>query len=252
MSLTNKTVSGSYKDLLHLDNSNSGITASGKTVKDGDGVSSCIALGTNKLTVAPSADSTSTVVMQNVSGDALFKVNTTSKLVSVNETQLAANTQYLRFFGHDINVAAGYHYLVGLSHSPNSAKNLSNGANPGVPSFSIDNDDLIHYLHYVDTNITVDAVNVIVGASAASGDAINFHLVSLATGDTTTVDEFSSITVVADDSGTSNAGYEQFYRIALDIQSANVDAGDYLALTIESDGANSDYSVNAQIRYHLR
>jgi len=135
---------------------------------------------------------------------------------------------------------------------PNTHKDLGNGANPAVPTFSNDADDYVHYLHYVDTNITVDAVNVIVGATASGSDAINFHLVALATGDTTTVDEFSSCTVVADCVDLTNAGYEQFYRVPLDIQSANVDAGDYLALTIEADGTTNDFSINAQVRYHLR
>ena len=31
-----------------------------------------------------------------------------------------------------------------------------------------------------------------------------------------------------------------------------LDAGNYLALTIEGNGTNSDYSVNALVRYHLR
>ena len=124
---------------------------------------------------------------------------------------------------------------------------------PAAPAVSNNGDDCVHYLHYVDTDITVDAVSILVGASGSSGDSINFHLCSLATTDTTTVDEWSSTTIVADQSPvTSNNGYEQFYRIALDIQSANVDAGNYLALTIEGNGTNSDYSVNALVRYHLR
>ena len=82
---------------------------------------------------------------------------------------------------------------------------------------------------------------------------MNFHLLNLATGDTLTIDEWSSTTVVADQSlPVATAGYEQFYRIPLSIQSANVDAGNYLALTVEGDGTNSDYSINAQVRYHLR
>ena len=257
MALTNKTVAGSYKDLLQVDNSNSGLTSSGKTIKDGDGNSSCLSLGVDKISVTPSASSTANVVMSNGSGDVLLKVDGTNKLVKVNETQIPANTQYLKFFNHDRSLSTGYHSLVTLFNGngasiPNTVKSLGNGANPAVPTFSNDADDYIHYLHYVDTNITVDAVNVLVGAASASGDSLNFHLVALATGDTTTVDEFSSCTVVADDSGTSNSGYEQFYRVALDIQSANVDAGDYLALTVEADGTNSDYTINALVRYHLR
>lgn len=251
--LSDQKISNTFKDLLHLDNSNSGITASGETVKDGDGTSSCLGLGTNKFTITPGSNSTANVVMNNASGDGLLKVDGVNKLVKVNETQLAANTQYLRFFGHDIDVATGAHQLVSVGgHSPNTAKTLGTGTDPAVPTLSNDADDYIHYLHYVDTNITVDAVSVLSGANGASGDTINFHLVSLGTTDTVIVDEFTSCTVVADNASTINAGYEQFYKNALDIQSADVDAGSYLAFTIESSGTNSDYSVNALVRYHLR
>ena len=114
-------------------------------------------------------------------------------------------------------------------------------------------DDVVHVLHYVDVDITIDAVTVLVGSSGATGDSINFHLMGFATPDSTTIDEFSSATVVADQASvTVNAGYEQFYRVALDIQSADVTAGHYLALTIEGNGTNSNYAVNALVRYHLR
>jgi len=255
--LSDQKISNTFKDLLHLDNSNSGITASGETVKDGDGTSSCLGLGTNKFTITPGANSTANVVMNNTSGDRVLAVDGVNKLVKVNETQLAANTQYLRFFGHDIDVQTGAHQLVSVAFGnastvPNNPKSLGTGTDPAVPTLSNDADDYIHYLHYVDTNITVDAVNVLSGATGASGDTINFHLVSLGTTDTVLVDEFSSCTVVADSASTINAGYEQFYKNALDIQSADVDAGSYLAFTIESSGTNSDYSVNALVRYHLR
>jgi hypothetical protein len=254
MALTDKTVASTYKDLLHVDNSNSGITSTGKTVKDGDGNSSCMSLGTNKLSVTPAANSTANVAMSNASGDTLLKVDGTNKLVNVNETQLAANTQYLRFSANDINVDNGTHIGVPVAGQvANAAVTFGTSANPAAAAVSNNGDDFIHYLHYVDTNITVDAVTVLVGATTATGDSINFHLCNVATGDSGTVDEWSGTTIVADQSSvTVNAGYEQFYKVALDIQSADVDAGNYLALTIEGNGTNSDYSVNALVRYHLR
>ena len=254
MALTDKTVASTYKDLLHVDNSNSGLTNTGTTVKDGDGASSCVALGKNKLSVTPAANSTANVAMSNASGDTLLKVDGTNKLVNVNETQLAANTQYLRFSANDIDVDNGTHIGVPVAGQvANAAVTFGAGINPSAPSVSNNGDDWIHYLHYVDVNMTVDSVAVLVGATTATGDSINFHLLNLATGDSSTVDEWSGTTIVADQSSaTVNAGYEQFYRVILDIQSADIDAGNYLALTIEGNGTNSDYSVNALVRYHLR
>tara|TARA_Y100000593_G_scaffold94657_1_gene194931 strand:+ start:3470 stop:4243 length:774 start_codon:yes stop_codon:yes gene_type:complete len=257
MALTNKTIAGTFKDLLHLNNSNNGVQNSADDVYDGNGGKTCLAVGKNQLVVATQSDSTSNVTMQNAGGDALLVMDGTNKLIRVNETQAIANTQYLRFFAHDIDVDNGTHIgvpLAGIQGTmPNANVTFGTSANPSAVNLNNNGDDWVHYLHYVDTNITVDAVNILVGATAASGDTLNFHLCSIATGDSTTIDEWSSTTIVADDSGTVNAGYEQFYRVALNLTSnVDVNAGNYLALTVEGNGTNSDYSVNALVRYHLR
>jgi len=44
MSLTNKTIANTYKDLLQIDNGNNGVTTSTKAVKSGDGTSSCLSI----------------------------------------------------------------------------------------------------------------------------------------------------------------------------------------------------------------
>jgi hypothetical protein len=253
MALTDKTVASTYKDLLTLNNSNSGATSAGTTIQDGNGTNTALTLGTRNSTFRPATDHTAILSVENAAGDDILRVDTSNKLVKVNETQSIANTQYLRFGYNDIDVDSGTHIGVPIMGAITNANvTFGTSTDPSAPNVSNNGDDWIHYLHYVDTNITVDAVNVLVGATAATGDSLNFHLLNLATGDTTTIDEWSSTTVVADDSGTSNAGYEQFYRVVLNIQSANVDAGNYLALTVEGDGTNSDYSINALIRYHLR
>ena len=254
MALTDKTIASTYKDLLTLNNSNNGAIGAGTKVQDGNGQNTALTLGTRNSKFKPVSDHTSIFSVENAAGDDILRVDTANKLVKVNETQLVANTQYLRFGGQSIDVNNGTHRGVPLmGGNPVSGVNFGTSTDPAAEAVVNNGDDVIHYLHYVDTNITVDAVTVLVGATTATGDAINFHLCSLATSDTTTIDEWSSTTIVADQSPvTSIGGYEDFYRIALNIQSANVDAGNYLALTIEGDGTSSDYSVNALVRYHLR
>ena len=259
MALTDKTIAATYKDLLHLNNSNSGATSNGTVVQDGNGTNTGLTLGTDKTKFKPGTDSTTTMLVSNASGTNIFNVDSTNNVVKAGETLSNVNTQYLRFFGHDINVDSGTHIgvpLFGLAAAasvPNASVTFGTDIEPSAPAVSNNGDDWIHCLHYVDTNITVDAVTILVGATTATGDSINFHLLNLATSDTTTIDEWSSTTVVADQSSvTVNAGYEQFYRVPLDIQSADVDSGNYLALTIEGNGTNSDYSVNALCRYHIR
>ena len=255
MALTGKTIAGSYKDLLHLNNNGTGVSATNThVVKDGNGTSTSLQVGKRGTLIKGHANTVSTFDVADITNNSALKVDTTNLLVKVNSTQSYANTQYLRFAQKSINVDNGTHIGVSLSGNPSgSAVTFGTAANPVAPSVNNNGDDWTHYLHYVDTNITIDAVQIIFGATAASGDSINFHLLSLATSDTTTIDEWSSTTVVADQSSvTVNAGYEQFNRVALDIQSEDVNAGNYLALTIEGNGTNSDYSVNALVRYHLR
>ena len=252
--LTDKTVANTHKDLLHLNNSNSGVDTSGTTIQDGDGANTMLTLGTRLTKIQPTvAPHVTSFAVNTVAGANILSVDTLNNLVKVNETQSIANTQYFRFSANDIDVDSGTHIGVPVAgQEANAVVTFGTGTDPAVNTFSLTADDMIHYIHYVDTNITVDSVQVLVGATTASGDALNFHLVSLATSSATTISSWSGITVVADDSGTTSAGYEQFYRVSLTVQAADVDAGDYLALTIEGNGTNSDYSVNALVRYHLR
>lgn len=254
MSLTDKTIANSYKDLLQFDNSNNGVGGAGTLVKDGEGNSTMLTLGQRNTTIQPvTSNHSQTFKVEKTSGDNILTVDTLNSLVKVNETQTTANTQYLRFVGKSIDVDNGTHIAVPINPNPSgSAVTFGTATDPAAPSVSNNGDDWIHYLHYVDINITVDAVTILVGANGASGDALNFHLCSIATSDGTTVSSWSGTTIVADHVGMANAGYEQFYRESLSIQSADVDAGNYLALTIEGNGTNSDYSVNALVRYHIR
>ena len=254
MALTDKTIAATYKDLLHLNNSNSGATANGTVVQDGEGTNTGLTLGTDKTKFTPGTDSTTTMLVSNAAGTNIFNIDSTNSAVKAGSTLSNINTQYLRFSANDIDVDNGTHIGVPVAGQvANAAVTFGTGINPSAPSVSNNGDDWIHYLHYVDVNMTVDSVAVLVGATTATGDSINFHLLNLATGDSSTVDEWSGTTIVADQSSaTVNAGYEQFYRVILDIQSADIDAGNYLALTIEGNGTNSDYSVNALVRYHLR
>ena len=254
MSLTDKTIANSYKDLLQFDNSNNGVGGAGTLVKDGEGNSTMLTLGQRNTTIKPTVHNHSrTFRVSNSSGDNILAVDTIDSVVKVNETQTAANTQYLRFVAKGIDIDNGTHIGVPVSPEPAGAVvTFGTATDPAAPSVSNNGDDWVHYLHYVDTNITVDAVSILVGGDAAGGDALNFHLCSLATSDGTNINSWSGTTIVADHVGMANAGYEQFYRESLSIQSADVDAGNYLALTIEGNGTNSDYSVNALVRYHIR
>ena len=255
MALTDKTIASTYRDLLTLNNSNNGLATNGTVLQDGNGTNSAVNIGIKSLKVAPSADTTRTLEIENAAGNDLLVVNSTDKIVRVNETQNIANTQYLRFGAKDIDVDSGTHIGVPIAGmGANAAVTFGTGTDPTTPTLSNNLDDVVHYLHYVDVDITIDSSSILVGASTATGDIVNFHLMELVTGDTTPVDEFSAAYTIGASPAITSAGYEQFYKTAFTLDSTytDVDSGNYIFLTIEGNGTNSDYSVNALVRYHLR
>ena len=56
MALTDKELASTYKDLLTLNNSNSGIPSNPTTIQDGNGSNTSISLGTKELAITPIAD----------------------------------------------------------------------------------------------------------------------------------------------------------------------------------------------------
>lgn len=255
MALTDKKIANTYKDILTLNNSNNGVEATGTTIQDGNGTNTALTLGTRNSKFQPASDHTSTFLVENTAGDDILGVDTSNKKVLVNETQSIANTQYLRFGAKDIDVDNGTHIGVPIAGmGANAAVTFGTGTDPGTPTLSNNLDDVIHYLHYVDVDITINSSTILVAANGATGDSINFHLMKLTTGDTTPVDEFSAAFTIGASPTIVNSGYEQFYKTSfvLDSTYTDVDAGNYIFLTIEGAGTNSDYSVNALIRYHLR
>ena len=66
MSLTNKTIAATYKDLLHLNNTNLGLTGTSKAVVDGLGNSTGLHLSTNKIIVKPSSNGVDSFSVQEL------------------------------------------------------------------------------------------------------------------------------------------------------------------------------------------
>ena len=103
-------------------------------------------------------------------------------------------------------------------------------------------------------NITIDRVVWWVGADAASGDTVRAHVMSydIETTSGATSGDLSSGAVCADGADIVSAGYEQNYYQQMTIQSADVNAGKVLVFAFRQDGVNSDYSIHATVKYHLR
>ena len=102
--------------------------------------------------------------------------------------------------------------------------------------------------------ITIDRVVWWSGADDATGDTTRCHLMSfdIDSGNGSTGGDLSNGVVLADGADITNAGYEQSYYQQMTIQSANVNANKAIMFMFRSDSVNSDFSINATIKYHLR
>ena len=264
MSLTNKTIAASYKDLLQIDNSNNGIATTTKAVKSGDGTSSCMSVSDDQLAVRPQNDNTTDVLtVKNAGGTNLLQVDGTNTIVkslgqyvntgvqkfglgSVNGHPSSANTWTALgcdMGGHRFNSAP---IEFGTSSSPATTYDVSGGNNA---------DDLVQSMWYVPFNIAIDSVLVWKGADASSGDAVKYsvmsYTVSTAT-DATGGDLSAGVENCVSPSTLTAVGYDRAIYQSLTVNTANVDAGKVIVACVHQDGTNSDLTVNMQLVYHLR
>ena len=266
MSLTGKTLANTYKDLLQVDNSNNGVDATTRRIKDGEGNQTAVSISDDIFGVQPVNDNTATTfLVTNNSGTTLFDVNTTDS--RVNALGNDVNTQYATFAIRSGGASA---YLANTHHPLAFAGDNYNNALTGIPAFGTGTDpatsfttadsnkqmasDIIPCLWYVMDDITIDAVKWFHAADTATGEDTAAHLmaytVDIANGSTS--GDLSSGVVVADGATITNAGHEQIYYQSMTVQSADVDAGKVIMFTFASDTVNSDYSISATIKYHIR
>ena len=273
---TGKTFSSFYKNILGLNqSSNTGVTAGAVDVQDGSGQNTAIKLSDDQLGVTPRNDNmVNTFAVQNSGGNNILAVDTTNSKVLGGASQTALNTQYAHFgiVATDAiwaGALADTHYAVPFANASgafqiaavanlamgSSTSSSFNDTNPATSlTISATAHEIIQTYWYVMDDITIDAVKWFHGADTATGEDTAAHLmaytVDIANG--STGGDLSSGVVVADGANITNAGYEQIYYQSMTIQSADVDAGKVIMFTFASDTVNSDYSINATVKYHIR
>jgi len=270
---TGKTFSSFFKNILGMNQSgNTGVDSTTRVVHDGAGQSTSISLSDDVLSVQPVADNTTgTMLVKNQGGSNILAVDTTNSKVLVGASQVATNTQYAHFFQNYGEVpaaafSADTHYMIKFSDTMlsgvvasfalgTSTTSSFNDTNP-ASSLTISNTamDVLCCYWYVMDDITIDAVKWFHAADTATGEVTAAHLMAYTvdTGNGSTGGDLSSGTVVADGANITNAGYEQIYYQSMTIQSADVDAGKVILFTFASDTISSDYSISANIKYHIR
>ena len=258
MSLTGKKLKDAYKDILQMDNSNSGVGTSTAVVKDGDGNLSSLYIGDDNVKIQPENDNTSTTfVVANQSGTNVLAVDTTNKECSVNGHYV--NTQYKNFGVFDISPVAGTHYplvamtgmysLSGATYTPIS---FGTGTDPAtsatISNVSYTYNPIYRYLH---SNITIDAIFVM--ASANGSTTANFHLFSydVVTGSGSTAGNLSNGTLLAHNGSALTLGDDRVSTTTMTIDSADVAASKVILAFVENIGGTDDVTVQMEVKYHL-
>ena len=259
-SFTGSALKDVYKDILHTSNSNTGLSTTIKQITCGDGDGTSLYLSTQNAKIQPAADSTTNTVILDKDGNALVTVDSTNDLVKAGIGQHTVNTQYLNFGVTNAGTSsfvANTHYAipVGQMYADVAVQDLGTGTNPDTSkTFTSNSHRFIGHYFYLCDNITIDKVIFWVGADTATGDTVRCHLMSydIETTSGATSGDLSGGVVCADGADIVSAGYEQNYYQQMTVQSADVDAGKVLVFAFRQDSANSDYSIHATVKYHLR
>ena len=256
MSFIKKSPSETYKDILYVDNSNSGVDGTARVVKSGSGVDSAVRISSKVLALRPSEDTTSTFNVSDSGSNAKFVVDTTND--TVKALNVHVNTQYAYFGITSLSASsvANTHYFMPHDRSTQVALvDIGTGTDPDTTFTTAETSsqrasELTPMLMYVPDAISIDSVISLEGADTATGDTTRMHLMSytFTSGSTSCL---TSGTLLAHNSDVTNDGSEQPYKSTWTVDSAAVTAGKVIGATFRSDSVNSDYSVSVIIKYHI-
>ena len=266
MSLTGKTKASSYKDILQMNNSNSGIDTSTRNVVDGEGTANVISMSDDNIQIRPrNDDTTALLIVRDKDGNSLLVVDSSNDLVKAGIGQHIVNTQYAYFganYTHIDSFATNTHYPIAFSAASGGFTvtndvEFGTGTDPATTFTTADTDtnyasQLVPMMWRVPDNITIDEIKHFEGADNATGDTTRMHLMSYTFNSGATGALTSGAVVANTTADNTNAGNEQPYLKDWTIGTEDIDAGKVLLCFFRSDSVNSDYSVSVTIKYHLR
>ena len=260
MSFSNKKLSEVYKDILHTNNSNTGISTTTKDVTCGDGDTTALQLSNQRVAIYPAADSTSVFRVRASDGDVLLSVDTTNDLVKAGVGDHIVNTQFKEFGLHDFSPTQGYHNPMVCNNMMFSDSGddiiaddsmFSNGADPAT-SLDLSADgtasSLVACTWFIQSDITIDEIRVM--ATCNSSNDLNFHLYSYAVSAST--GDLSSGTLLAHIGSSMSATNTTMKTDTLTIDSADVNAGRAIYAFVENEGGTGDITCQLVVKYHLR
>ncbi len=262
MALTGKTPKDTYKDLLEIDNSNSGVDSTARDVKTGNGASTSLKVSDRSCIVTSATNNTSAFDVKNSSGTTKLLVDTTNDQVKALGTHV--NTMYAHFgigATDGSNFVADKHYPLPFFAITNGSVlqqddiDFGSGTEPATSFTTADgtNTDaslLVPVMWYVPDNISIDAVYSLEGLEASSTITTRCHLYSytFTSGSTSAL---ADGTLLAHNSDVTNAGSEQAYLSTWTVDSASVSAGKVILAFFRMDTSTDDPSVSITVKYHL-
>tara|TARA_Y100001963_G_scaffold354_1_gene579 strand:+ start:835 stop:1614 length:780 start_codon:yes stop_codon:yes gene_type:complete len=258
MSLTNKTISSTYKDVVSIDNSNAGFDANIDQIRSGNGNGSALYLSTNNLKVQPSTDSTTNSVIYDKDGNTLFQVDSTNDAVKALGSHV--NTQYKEFGLHDFSPVQGYHSplmtnnMIASSGSTLYAAHSGFGGNGTDPATTLDVSvgfafDWAAVYWYIQDDITIDAVRIL--ASCNSSENLNFHIYSYDLDTSSNHGDLSNGTLIAHINSVMAVSSTTVKTDTLVIDSASISANKIVIVFVENEDGTGDITCQATVKYHL-
>jgi len=263
MSLRNKTKAATYKDLIQMNNSNSGVDATVRPMVDGEGTESPVSISSTRCRVKSNVDNTAAFYVTDANNNPLLNIDTTNDLVKLGIGQHFANTNIQNFTlnSADATPATTDWTAMALPQLGRTAGEITAGSSASpTDSITIDGttnlaSELVQYMWYIPFNLTVDKCVVWFGADADAGDVVKFSVMSYsvkATNDSVGGDLSAGVENCISDATISGAGDEQAYYQDLTVRTADVDAGKVMCAFVLQTSSNSDLTANMQLVYHLR
>ncbi len=249
-----------FKDLLKVENSNSGITTSAQDVYDGLGNKSALKLSKDHLQIQPqNANTTSTFKISNLAGGSKFVVDTTNTTAKFNNVHL--NTMSKRWNVFDISPTQGAHHIMALGGSVGSED--SGSADWSLTSLGTSTDpstthsiganeavNLLPAIWWLDYTINIDSVTVL--AQAAASTTLNFHVMkyTMGTGTGAGAGDLTSGAVLCDGSALA-VDDDRIVKQSLTIGTSAVSVNSVIVCTVENVGGTDDVSASMEMTYHI-
>lgn len=263
MGLTGKTKASTYKDLLQMNNNNSGVDSISRNVVDGEGASSSIYLADDHLVVIPSNDSTSTFVVKSKDNENLLLVDSTNNTIKAGLAQDYINTQFKAFGLWNFLPTSSEHHpmttapmITSVSDSDftgevNGSGWGGTGTNP-VTSLTIASAslELIPSLWVLQQNIQIDEIQYVISSSAASTISLKLMTYNIVSGSASTSGDLSSGALIAS-LGAVTTGDDRITSGTFSATKPNQNSGDALVLFAQSSDTDK-VTIQTTVKYHLR